>query len=529
MHKTFFGRTEYLDSIEKRVKGLKDGYRQNLAVVGPELVGKTSLILRFLNKFCDNNFVCVYIDVRAESLAVFGRRFIGVMLYNFMQNSASPLREDLDYLLEKASGIIPKTCAKMRSIIADLDRRKKENIFGQLLSLCDSVHQETGKCCLVVFDEFQELESFGSKNLYKEWSQVLMTQKSTMYIIVSSLPYKAGVILSKNLNLLFGNFEVINVEPFQVNEANSFLGSRLPQGVINQGARNFMVNFTGGYPFYLGLLCDAVSASPQPDIVQIIDALMFGASGILNQRFQTYIKRFSSGAYAQDYLAVLHLTANGRNKIKDIAHLMKKPQAAVTSRASYLIENDVLSRTGDFLKFNDRVFSFWFKFVYQGKLNSLTFDFQNQNAVFRKSIELMIYEFMVSSGKKLSERVTEMVRMFADDRIQVDKKNMRLTHFREVKPVDLGGRSLKEGLVCRSNDSLWLIGVKQDALSEEDISAFSQECRKYKRKLERKVLVTLQDVDQNSRLRAMDEKIWTWDLKSLNNMMDLFSKPRIIV
>jgi hypothetical protein len=290
-----------------------------------------------------------------------------------------------------------------------------------------------------------------------------------------------------------------------------------------------MVHFTGGFPFYLDLLCDSVNSVPYPDLVQILDGLLFGASGILNQKFQTYLKRFSDSQYFQDYIGILHLVSTGRNKIKDIANILKKPQTVVSARVSYLLEADALSRTGDFLKINDRVFSFWIRFVYHGKLSALAFDAQNQNAVFRKNIELMIYEFMASSGKKLSERVTEMVRLFADEKIQVDRKNLKLTHFREVKPVEFGGRSLKEGLVCRSNDSLWLIGLKQDALSEDDISVFSQECKKYRPKLERKVLVTLQDLDQNSRLRAMDEKIWTLDLNGLNNMLDLFSKPRIIV
>jgi hypothetical protein len=529
MQKTFFGRAQYLDIIEKRVKGLKDGYRQNICLVGDELVGKTSLVLRYISKFCDNRFVIVYLDIRHEQLQVFGRRFIGCMLYNFLQNSDIPLREDLDFLIDKASSHIPKTVARIKSILSDIDRRKKDGVFSQLLSLCDILHQETGKCCLVVFDEFQNLEALGIKTLYKEWSQVLITQKSSMYLILSSLQYKAHEILSKNLSLLFGNFEVINIEPFDVREADKYLDTRLIPGSLSTGHRNFIVQFSGGYPFYMDLLCDAVSTPSHPDLVQAIDGLLFSASGILNQRFYNYLKRFSDSPYALDYVGVLHAVANGQNKIKDIAHIIKKPQTVVSSRVSYLLEADAITRCGDFLKINDRVFSFWLRFVYQGKLNAMTFDAQNQNVIFRKNIEMMIHEFMASSGKKLPERITEMVRLFADDRIQMEKKNMRLTHFREIKPVEFNSRSLKEGLVCRSGDSLWVIGFKQDALTEDDIAAFSQECKKYKHKLERKVLVTLSDIDQNSRLRALEEKIWTWDLNCLNHMLDLFSKPLITI
>jgi hypothetical protein len=528
MQKIFFGRAPYLDIIEKRVKGLHDGYRQNICLIGNELVGKTTLATRFIGKFCDNRFVIVYLDIRHEPFQVFGRRFIGCMLYNFLQNSNVPLREDLDFLIEKAAPFVPKTAARIRTILADLDHRKKENVFSQLLSLCDCLHQETGKCCLVIFDEFQNLEALGIKALYKEWSQVLITQKSTMYVIISSLPYKANVILSKNLSLLFGNFEVIIVEPFDVREAHRYLDTRLLPNSLNPGHRNFIVHFAGGYPFYLDLLCDAVSSSPHPDLVQILEGLLFSSSGILNQRFHNYLKRFSDSPYAQDYIGILHIVAGGQNRIKDIAHILKKPQTVIRTRVSYLLEADALSRSGDFLKIDDRVFSFWLRFVYQGKLNALTFDAANQNALFRANIEAMIHEFLASAAKKLPERVTEMVRLFSDDRIQVEKKNMRLTRFREIKPVEFNNHSLKEGLVCRSGDSLWVIGFKQDALNEEDIAAFSQECRRFRHKLERKVLVTLADVDQNSRLRALDEKVWTWDLQCLNQMFDLYSKPQIV-
>jgi hypothetical protein len=41
-------------------------------------------------------------------------------------------------------------------------------------------------------------------------------------------------------------------------------------------------------------------------------------------------------------------------------------------------------------------------------------------------------------------------------------------------------------------------------------------------------MVTLKEVDPNARLRALEEKVWTWDLNSLNQILDLFSKPRVI-
>ncbi len=73
------------------------------------------------------------------------------------------------------------------------------------------------------------------------------------------------------------------------------------------------------------------------------------------------------------------------------------------------------------------------------------------------------------------------------------------------------------------------MAFKPDLLTEEDVMEFTKECRKYRHKLQRKIIVTLQDIDTNARLRALEEKIWTWDLNNLNQILDLFSKSRVIV
>ena len=93
----FFDRQSYLEILEKRVSGIKDGYRQNIALIGDELIGKTAIIFKFLNKFYDNRIILIYLEIRPESISSFVKRFIGVLLYNFLINSGIPLKEDIDF------------------------------------------------------------------------------------------------------------------------------------------------------------------------------------------------------------------------------------------------------------------------------------------------------------------------------------------------------------------------------------------------------------------------------------------------
>ena len=524
----FFGRKTYLDILDKRIGDLKDGYHQNIAITGDELVGKTSIIFEFLSKFYDNRIVILYLEVRPESLPTFARRFMGVLLYNFLLKSNIALKEDLDYLLRKSARFIPKTCQNLKLILNALDKRKKENVFTDLLSLCEIFYQETGKFCVVIFDEFHNLENLGVKNIYREWSRLLILQKNTMYIIVSSMKFKAKTILAKNLSLLFGNFEAVLVEPFDTKTSEGYLESMLSEN-INSGLKNFIVHFTGGCPLYLKLIADELAKSPDSNLVNVLESLLFEPVGILNQRFSNYLKRFLNLSYSQDYISILYSISSGHNRIKDIGHILHKTKNELSLRINSLLELDSISRSADFLKINDRVFAFWLKFVYQEKLQSLTFDAKNQKALFRGYIDNSIQDFLINAKKPVVERMLELLRLFEDEVIQIDRNKLRLSRFREIKHFEFNNKSLKEGLIGRSHDSLWIMAFKNELLTEEDIAEFTKECKRYRYKPQRKIIVALRDIDNNARLRALEERILTWDVNNLNLILDLFSKPRIVI
>ena len=525
-----FARREYLDILEKRIRDLKDGYRQNIAVIGDESVGKTSILFHLLSNFCDNRIIPVYLEARSESLDSFVKRFIGVLLYNFLINSSLVLQEDLDFLMSKASRFAPRTVAQARLVLLLLSRRKKVGVIPELFSLCEIINSETGKSCVVIIDEFHNLETLGVKNLYAQWCKVLISQKNTMFIITSSAKFKARNILSKNLSLLFGNFEVITVEPFDIHTSEGFIEQRINQAgvILEEGLKNFMVHFTGGSAFYLDLILQAHFKSPEVDLSDILTELLFDPAGALNQRFSNYLKRFLTHEHSSDYISIMHAVSLGHNKVREIAHILHRPQKELSQRISNLLEYDALSRNGDFYSLADRVFSFWLKFVYQEKLSSLTFDARTQKEIFQANIAKTIQDFLVSSKKPVIERIQELLRQFGDETIQIERKRLRLVHFREIKSLDFNKRNIREGLICRAVDALWIIALKPDLIIEDDVAEFAKECKKFRNKTQRKIIITYQGIDSNARLRALEEKIFTWDLNNLNQIFDCFSRPRVI-
>jgi hypothetical protein len=522
--------------------GFREGYRQNIALIGQEGVGKTSLILHFLKGLNDTRLLPVYIDIQKDGYPeAFVRRFVGRLLYNFLRNSQIELEENLEFLIEKSRRFIPETAEKAKGIISSFKKRKAGHGFGEIMSLCEIITRETQKSCVVILDEFQHLEAMRFKNLYKEWSKLLVSRKDIMFIVISSARFKAKKILSEKLSLLFGNFQVIEIEPFCLKTSEQFLADRLKELKLNKTLIDFLIHFSGGFPFYLEIVSDQILKSiinnkdglwNQDLLTHMLEELLFKEAGILNQRFSNYLKPFwQQPDSRQDYISILYSIANGHNLIKDITHVVRRQKKDILTKVNRLVELDILCKNGDFYRINDRIFGFWLKFVSQDKNEALNLDARTRQQTFRKRIELMIEEFVMDSHKPLIERATELLRLFRNEAVYLDRKRLRLLHFREIKPLRFKRKHINQGIICRSNDALWIIAIKKDIITEEDIAEFSRECKKYRhQRMQNKVIITATEgINTNAHLKALEEKILTWDLSKLNLLFDLFNKPRVIL
>jgi len=212
-----------------------------------------------------------------------------------------------------------------------------------------------------------------------------------------------------------------------------------------------------------------------------------------------------------------------------LGHLLGKKRAELNNRIAYLLDNDIVLKAGEFLQFTDRMFGFWLKFVHRGKNLSFSPDDKTQKEEFRSRLKEDISAFIKDTRKPVQERVTELLGLFQDDVIQIERRKIRLAQFREIKPLEFGAGGVRDGVIGRSGDALWIMGFKNEPVTEDDITAFAKECRKYRNKLDKKILVALHDVETNARLRALEEKIITWNLENINQLFDIFHRPRVVV
>ncbi|MFH1202286.1 MAG: hypothetical protein V1674_05295 [Candidatus Omnitrophota bacterium] len=534
----FFDRAQILENLQKRLLGLKDGYRQNIVLIGNPLMGKTSILKKFLSDICDNQIIPLYLEIGSLDFKTFILKFIGCLLYNFLKKDRNDLKEDLDFLIEESKKILPKTTAKISQIRLHLQRGRRVEVFFETLGLLESLNQESGKFSLVVFDEFHLLEELNFKDIFRELGKKIMIQKKSMYLFSSSAKYKAKKILSKELSLLFGNFEVIEVGPFNLGTSREFILDKTAGLNLYSSIIDFIINFTGGCPFYLDLICSKAKqlASVKQDdlisqvtIINVLQNLLFNSYGELNQRYSRSITHltdeFKDGA---ELISILLCLANSCNKIREMSLSLPSKKKNLINKINRLLELEIIDKRGTFYQINDRVFEFWLRFVYQAKQDALDYHFDLQARSFRERIESFINDFILVSKKDTIERITELFNLFSNDSVQLERHKFKLSQFKELKQLRFDGGQIKKGIAGITKNSLWLAGIKEDKITENDVAEFAAECKKYRNKLQKKIIIAFNDIEANASLLAKQNKILTWDIENLNSLFDLYGKPRIV-
>src|SRR3989339_252459 len=460
----FYGRQDLLELLNKRSDALSKGYRQNMAIIGAELIGKTSLLKHWLSQYCDTRIVTVYIEIRHEEANSFGERFIGNLFFSFLKNSHNGLKDDIVFLLERCAKYIPKTTTFARKILAE------------------------------------------------------------------------------DLALLFGNFEKIDLQPFDNKTSSAFIRGKLKSLSVSEQILSFIVNLSSGKPFYLNAICDALmnyhlKSAREANLtfdffVRSQEDIFIGEWGILNRRFLILTQQVDAVFKDAAVFNVLTALASGKNSISDIAHRCARPKKYVSSILNKLYEEDFISRNADVYILDDALFALWLRCVYAKKTGVFTAEPEKERELFKRELESLFTDFSDAQTKEISQRLMELFGKFNNESIEVHKKRLRLNLFKEIKLLDLGAaKQPGKGIIARCPGAVWIAGFKEDRAREEDMIEFVEFCKRFKygkTQSQKRIFIALNEIDANASLIAKEEKISTWDAALVNSLFDIYGKPRIV-
>ena len=536
----FYGRQDILSILDKRANGLSKGYRQNIAIIGDELIGKTCLIKHWLSRHCDALTVCVYIEVKPQEAVVFLKKFVGILFYAFLENSAITLKDDdIDFLIEKSERYIPRTCARARELLLEKKRISAQDAFTRCLELTEVLYNETGKCSIIIFDEFHFLEALKIKDFYLNWRKHIMLSKHTMYVLLSSRKQLANKIIASDLALLFGSFEKIELEPFDNKTAQALVKDKFKAFPVPAFISDFIISFSFCHPFYLNVFSDtfrdycarpASAGATIDSLIGVLENVFIDSWGILNIRFSWIIaeveKQFKEPLAAVKLLIGL---ASGLSRTQALSQGIGRTKKEAALILNQLCAFDIIEKNADTYCLRDRIFGFWLENIYAPASSSFTASAESRKQIFRKSLSRLYDDFCTAQSQAATERILELFLQFNNESVELHKKRIRLHHFKEVKLLRLSGRQVKDSILARTAHSLWIAAFKEDKVNEDDIIEFVGVCKRFKyAKTQKRIFITFDEIEPNAKLIAKEAKINTWDMSFLNSLFDIYDKPRIV-
>jgi len=530
----FFGRTEVLDLLNKRVSALKDGYRQNVALTGQSLAGKTSILHHFLYSVKEEEFITVYVEVVKEPFRSFSNRFIATLLYNALIKTGKSAGFELQDLLDSASEHMPRTHAAIKAVNSLVEKNDLEAAYLSLLALTSTLKEEVKRSCVVILDEFDNLEYIGIKNPFLGFGKVIMIQKDTMYIVSSSRSQVFKKILSEKLSLLFGNFEIVRISGFDTRTAKSFVDMRLEGFELDDVLKKFLIIFTEGNPFYLNHLVKkakeaaAERMSNHIDINIITQALidtLYDSNGVIHQYLMNFTLDLLDSRSRDRYLSILTSIASGRNKLAQVARTVRIKQADASRDLAHLGDLGLISKNGIFYRIDDPVLAFWVEKVYHKRKKLLVDGIFNRQELFKSQVSSYIEAFINDSEKDIITRLVELFNAFSNEMIQVDSRQLRLPRFTKVETGTFPDGNKYLAATFRGNS--WLVRAYHNTVTEADIVDYIRNAKSLSLKLSNKLVMALGGIDENARLLAKELKLSIWDEPALNNLLSAYAKFKV--
>jgi len=525
---SFFAREEVLKTLLKSADDIKHGYRHNIAVIGRGLIGKSSLLLHFLGIIKDQNrLLPIYINLKGLSFTEFVDNVINALLYHSLKKVRRLRKsDDSNYLTNCARKVFPKTSDLIKRIRAQVDDGHFNDAYSDLLDLCTVINSESGNLPVFVLDEFDLMSSFPVKRPFQILGQKIMVQQNTLFILSSSSTLTARKVLSEKLSLLFGGFELIDIGPFSISQAQAYIKQQSRHITISDELKEFILSFTGAHPFYLSSIMGKLKLTKRYGTERIsskflsmaIAELLFDHSGAINQFFSHLLegmRRHIRGTEIFDVLKLFLETQRASSIIKNY----NISSVQLNNLLNNLQEVGVLSKSGALYALTDSLFRLWVEV--RSRPRNLCFDFMpKEDAVdYVREVEERISSFKSARKRRFDDKIADLVSSFRNDQFFIDERVRLLPHLSYIRQERLDHDNV---LITASGKRRWLFVVSAGKVTEELIFEMLERFKARKYSNAKVVLIAAADIDGTATLLAKQKRLWVWNRGDLNRLFQFY-------
>lgn len=276
-----YGRDTLIANIVRRLLTINEGVRNDIALIGPRRVGKSSILRSLESRLSDKKILPIYIDCEGLDLISFLKAYGNTIIEADLKRRGmvGKFGEQIKRGFTEVLAVLSEALGKVRSVEAssplvkflelriELERTAQKLTDEDIYALFEStisLPERLGVKCVAMFDEFQETKNYSllRGDFHSNFRNLTQRQKNVGYVYTGSAVGMIQEIFGAPENPLAGNVEMLYVEPFSEETAKAFLKERLAEAgiLISDGSAKYLYEITGGFPAYLnwaGLrICD---------------------------------------------------------------------------------------------------------------------------------------------------------------------------------------------------------------------------------------------------------------------------------
>lgn len=510
--------------LQQRLQAFHEGFRRNLALIGPPGSGKTFQLQQIIARHPSGTLL-IYCPVYRESCRTFLRRLMCAILQAGLRVSDA---QPLDVLLQRAETELPKTVGGLRVVEGLLSRRAYGDAFNRTLDAIPMMSEERRQPCILMLDEFLFLEELGLVHAFHELGKRVMTWPSILFVLASSSPCRARRILRERLQLLFGQFELLTLDGLDGQRTSAWVRQELKglRGLRSVGP--FLIWWLNAQPWYLTVMLKRLrELATLQQASEVTEALFLQSAwdvlgsteGPLHQWSVSRLEPVAHVRHGARAIEALLEIADGARTATDIGRRIGR--AGLSGALDVLVSHDLAQRNGMCWVIPDPLLRCWVSTILWAQRGDVPLDQRLVRQRFEHYLQSLWNQWIHLQQQSLPEQVTGLFAQFCDETVSLDQKTGRLPRFHRIETQSPEGND-GTYVVAEGRGKQWCCSVVESAVTEQDIALFEAFCRRQTPKPSRKVIVAKEGLDENAKLLAKAANMWVWGARELEVLRELY-------
>jgi hypothetical protein len=508
--------------LDKRLKSFLQEYRQNIVLQGDD--GEE--ISYLLENYLQQNKTEEIIFIHATTSFVDRRRFFNSVVLSLL-SEYNHRADTLDNLINYTStlSVLNQTITRIKETL------KKDSIdFSDVLNVINVFIEESKKKCTFIIEEFLELENLFPK-FYHAFSKFIILQRKCMVILTTSCLKDADKVLSTELNLLFGNFERINLSENAFLDNYVYLKDALFPLNPSPLFISFFINIIGTNIIYYDLITEAIKSNYCPtdeegSICSILEKALYSKEDYFFQKFMKKIEQLSGGFKDCASVAkILMPISEGYIRKKELLSLKIYDSKEMVSCLQKLIEFNCIENLGNIYKIKDSLFSFWLSHIFKLYFSPPVLNGQKRKILWRRKTQEEISLFKEDFLKDKVKKILELITSFKDDILRTGRKKYKLPLIERTKIISYPDKQFH--FIIGEGKEIIFVGVKERNANDSDVFDFIERGSNIKGKGVKKIFISLDRVSASTKLIAKSHRLILWDVNEINDLLRVYNKPII--